>query len=90
MAETSTTTGLSDAAIAVFAFAAYHQLESGQPVKSVVRTDGKGHKADEGAVSELEGRKLVALEGNDIAFTQSGLAILADVVDGLKNAVGKA
>lgn len=77
------TTELSDKAVAVFAFAAYHQLESGQPVKSVVLSDGKGHKADEGAVSELQAGGLVELQGNDITFTQSGLEILARAVQGL-------
>jgi hypothetical protein len=45
---------LSDKGLAIFAFAAYHQLESGQPVTKVIREDGKGHKADEEGVSELE------------------------------------
>lgn len=80
------TTELSEKAVAVFAFAAYHQLESGQPVKSVVLSDGKGHKADAGAVSELQARGLVDVEGNDITFTQGGLAILARAVQGLGDA----
>ena len=33
--------GLSDEALAVFAFAAYHELSSGQRVRSVVRRDGR-------------------------------------------------
>ena len=80
------TQGLSDKAVAVFAFAAYHQLESGQPVTSVVRSDGKGHQADEDAVSELTDRGLVELKGNDICFTSEGLSVLARAVDGLKGA----
>ncbi|PVE22578.1 hypothetical protein DC522_20465 [Microvirga sp. KLBC 81] len=51
--------GLSDEALAVFAFAAYHQLSSGQMVRSVVRRDGAGHKASDKAVSELQGRGLI-------------------------------
>lgn len=82
----ASTGDLSDKAIAVLAFAAYHQLESGQPVKSVVRSDGKGHKADEEAVSELQARGLATVEGNDIAFTVEGLAVLGKAVDGLKAA----
>jgi chromosome segregation and condensation protein ScpB len=80
------TADLSDKAVAVLAFAAYHQLTSGQPVKSVVREDGKGHKADEEAVAELERRGLATVEGNDIAFTQDGLTVLARAVDGLRRA----
>ena len=80
------TSELSDKAIAVFAFAAYHQLESGQPVKSVVLSDGKGHKADDEAVAELQARGLATISGNDIAFTEEGLKLLAGVVNGLKSA----
>lgn len=78
--------GLSDGALAVFAFAAYHQLESGQVVTKVIRQDGKGHQANEAAVAELTERKLVTVEGNDIVFTESGLALFGKAVDGLVSA----
>jgi len=45
---------ISDRALAVFAFAAYHELESGQVVRSVARRDDAGHKADDAAVDELQ------------------------------------
>jgi chromosome segregation and condensation protein ScpB len=77
--------GLSDKAIAVFAFAAYHQLESGQPVTKVIRDDEKGHKADDEAVRELEGLGLAKAEGNDITFSQNGLATLAKAVESLRS-----
>ena len=77
---------LGDGALAIFAFAAYHQLESGQPVKSVIREDGQGHKANEAGLSELEARGLASVEGNDITFSDKGLAILQKAVDGLKSA----
>lgn len=80
------TSELSDKAIAVFAFAAYHQLESGQPVKSVVLSDGKGHKADEEAVAELQAQGLATTSGNDIVFTDEGLGVLAAAVNGLRSA----
>ena len=80
------TTDLSDKAVAVFAFAAYHQLTSGQPVKSVVREDGKGHKADDEAVQELEERKLASVSGSEIAFSDDGLKVLASAIEGLKSA----
>ena len=83
MVETATR-GLSDRSVAVFAFAAYHQLDSGRPVTSIVRSDGKGHKADEGAVSELTHSGLIELDGNDICFTADGLAVLARAIEGLK------
>jgi hypothetical protein len=75
---------LSDKALAVFAFAAYHQLESGQPVTRVIRGDGKGHRADEAAVQELTERGLADIQGNDIAFSEGGLSVLAAAIDGLK------
>jgi chromosome segregation and condensation protein ScpB len=76
---------LSDKALAVFAFAAYHQLESGQPVTSVIRSDRAGHKADE-AVSDLVERKLIAADGNDLVFSQEGLNTLARIIEGLRTA----
>ena len=82
----SNTQGLSDGAVAVLAFAAYHQLGSGQPVKSVIREDGKGHKADDAAVSELESRSLLEVRGNDLCFTPQGLEVLSAAIEGLKAA----
>ena len=35
--------GLSDKALSIFAFAAYHRLVSGERVTSVIRKDGAGH-----------------------------------------------
>ena len=78
--------GLSDKAVAVFAFAAYHQLESGEPVTTVIREDDKGHKGDEDAVAELERLNLAQPTGNDIVFTESGLSVLARAVEGLRGA----
>lgn len=69
MAELS---GLSDEALAVFAFAAYHQLSSGQAVRRVVQRDGAGHKASDTAVSELTGRGLIEADGEEIRFTDKG------------------
>lgn len=80
-------TQLSDGACAIFAFAAYHQLQSGQPVTKVVIDDGAGHKADETGRQELASRKLSTEEGNAIVFTEDGLALLGRVVTALKGAV---
>ena len=75
--------GLSDKAVAVFAFAAYHQLESGQRVSKIVRRDGAGHKADKEAVSELTARGLVRASGEHIHFTSEGETVLQAVIAGL-------
>ena len=77
---------LSDKALAVFAFAAYHQLESGQAVTKVIREDGRGHKADEEAVGELQDRELVALQENDICFTEGGLRFLSSTIESMRSA----
>ena len=87
MAATTSGEGLSDKAVAVFAFAAYHQLESGQTVTSVVQRDGAGHKADDEAIAELTERGLVSADGNTIQFTRHGEAVLNTVIDGLRRAL---
>jgi chromosome segregation and condensation protein ScpB len=75
---------LSDKALAVFAFAAYHQLESGLPVTKVIRCDGAGHRADEDAIAELVERELIAADRNDLAFSQQGLTKLGRIIEGLR------
>lgn len=85
MAENDTT-ALSDEAMAVFAFAAYHQLDSGQPVRSVIAKDGAGHEADAAALRELADRGLVELRGNDIVFTGDGLSRLGRAIEAFTSA----
>ena len=65
-------TRLSDKALAVFAFAIFHQLESSEPVSHVVLSDGAGHRADPDAVKELEQQGLATVDGNRRAFTSAG------------------
>lgn len=77
---------LSDKAIAVFAFAAYHQLSSGEPVIDVVLEDGAGHKADPEAIDELEAAGLAKREGNRAAFTDEGREKLGSVISGMRGA----
>ena len=84
----TTATTLSDKALSVFAFAAYHQLESGQKVSRVVRRDGAGHQADVEAVAELEARGLARADDAAIVFTPDGEAVLARAVQGLRRALG--
>ncbi|WP_230531610.1 hypothetical protein [Microvirga roseola] len=81
---------LSDEALAVFAFAAYHQLTSGQAVRSVVQRDGVGHKASDKAVAELRERGLIQADGQEIVFTNKGEEALQAVIDGIRNARGLA
>jgi chromosome segregation and condensation protein ScpB len=76
--------GLSDEALAVFAFAAYHQLSSGQMVRSVVQKDGAGHKASDAAVEELTGRGLIEATGAEIRFTPQGEEALQGVISGIR------
>ncbi|HYF54503.1 MAG TPA: hypothetical protein VEA41_09615 [Salinarimonas sp.] len=75
---------LSDKALAVFAFAAFHQLESGQKVSKVIRRDEAGHRADDEAVAELEGRGLISVEGDFIAFTPEAERLLGQAIEGLR------
>ncbi len=75
---------LSDKALAVFAFALYHQLSSGEPVSRVIRQDGSGHQADEEAVDELQANGLAETDGNWIVFTEGGLQALASLAEGLR------
>ncbi len=79
---------LSDKALAVFAFAAYHELGTGQRVASVVRRDGAGHEADPEAVAELTGHGLASVEGDRIVFTPEGEAKLRAAIAGLRNGLG--
>lgn len=55
--------GLSGKALAVLAFAAYHQWASGQAVRSVVQQDGAAHKASDKAVAEFLERGLIETGG---------------------------
>jgi hypothetical protein len=78
--------GLSDEALAVFAFAAYHELSSGQRVRSVVQKDDAGHRASDAAVDELDGRGLVRADGREIVFTPAGEEALQGIVAAIRNA----
>ncbi len=77
---------LSDKAVAVFAFAAYHQLSSGEAVVDVVLKDGAGHAADPQAIAELEAADLAKQDGDRATFTDGGKRRLAAVVTALRGA----
>ena len=76
--------GLSDEALAVFAFAAYHQLSSGQTVRSVVQRDGSGHKASDTAVGELQAQGLIEADGDEIRFTPEGEEALQGLISSIR------
>ena len=77
---------LSDKAVAVFAFAAYHQLSSGEPVIDVVLKDGAGHAADPNAIAELEQHDLARTNGERATFTDDGRARLGKIIDAMRSA----
>ncbi|GJD53733.1 hypothetical protein OPKNFCMD_6511 [Methylobacterium crusticola] len=79
---------LSDRALSIFAFAAYHHLISGQPIRSVIRQDGKGHRADPEGAAEVEARGLATLSEDEITFTPDGEAFVETVVAALRQASG--
>ena len=81
--------GLSDKALSIFTFAAYHRLLSGERVSSVIRKDGAGHEADPEGVSELEGRGLVSASGTDIAFNEAAQDFVETLLTALRGEVGR-
>jgi hypothetical protein len=68
--------GLSDKALSVFVFAAYHELASGQKVTSVIRRDHAGHVADPDGVAELERHGLISQNGEFLHFSAEGERLL--------------
>jgi hypothetical protein len=80
------TTAISERGLAVFAFAIYHQLESGNRVTQVVMDDGAGHQADGKGVDELRRLGLVAVESGRVRFTKTGEAMIEGLVEGMRTA----
>lgn len=83
----TTPNDLSDKALAVFAFAAYHQLESGDSITSVVAEDGAGHRADPEAIAELQERELGALEDERFVFSVAGQLMLSQIIDRIRGSI---
>ncbi len=81
------TAQLSDKALAVFAFAIFHELESGKPVSHVTLSDGAGHRADPEAVSELERCGLATTDENRLAFTPAAEQLKADLIRAMREQV---
>ena len=80
----TTPNDLSDKALAVFAFALYHQLESGDAVAAVIAHDANGHRADPAAIEELSKLELATLEDDKIVFTPAGALMLSQLADRLR------
>ncbi len=77
---------LSDGALSILVFAAYHSLVSGETVTRVVLDDGKGHKADAEGVKEMEEAGLLDPEGERGALTEAGRERLDRVIETLRQA----
>lgn len=80
----TTPNDLSDKALAVFAFAAFHQLESGDAVTSIVATDGAGHRADPAAIAELVEVGLASERGDRLHLTDAGQLMLSQILDRIR------
>jgi hypothetical protein len=81
-----TTRRISDKGLAVFAFAVFHQLESGSRVREIVRKDGGGHQADPEAVGELQQLGMLAVNGSRVSFTEEGEAMVDSMIDSMREA----
>jgi hypothetical protein len=77
---------LSDKALSILTFVAYHALASGEKVRDVVLDDGKGHKADAGGVEEMTAAGFIEVEGARGRLTEAGERKLAAVLDSLRGA----
>ena len=81
--------GLSDHALSILAFAAYHRLVSGERVTSVIRKDGAGHEADPKGVEELAERGLATAGETEIALGDAAQEAVETLVAALRGAVGR-
>ena len=76
---------LSPKALAIFCFALYHQLTSGEEVSGVIAEDGAGHKADPEGVDELVKLDLATVDDGFITFTASGATLLKQIGENVRN-----
>lgn len=75
---------LSDKALSLLAFAAYHALSTGEPVGEIVIDDGRGHLADPDGLAELTRAGLIAVHGARGRLTAPGREALAGVLTALR------
>lgn len=80
----TTPNDLSDKALAVFAFAIYHQLNSGDVVSGIAARDAAGHEADRQALNELHRLDPAHIEGGKIIFTPAGALMLQQLIDRMR------
>ena len=76
---------LSDKALAIFAFAAYHQLDSADRVPRFLQQDGAGHRADPEAVAELETRGLATTDGNRLLLSAEAQTLLDAMIEAMRS-----
>ncbi|MFD2236168.1 hypothetical protein [Aureimonas populi] len=75
---------LTDKALSILAFAAYHALASGEKVRDVTLADGAGHRADPQGVDELKDAGLLTVEGDRGRLTEEGEATLDRVLGAIR------
>jgi hypothetical protein len=80
---------LSDKALSVFTFAAYHELISGQRVSKVIRRDHAGHQADPDGVAELESRNLIRVEEDFLHFSPEAEQFLHTLLAAIRGQAGR-
>lgn len=80
------TDALSDRALSIFTFAAYHHLATSQAIRAVVRRDGAGHRADPEGAAEVESRGYATLSDDEITFTPEGVAVVERIVGAIRQA----
>ncbi len=83
------TDGLSDKALSIFVFAAYHELVSKQKVTSVIRRDHAGHVADSDGVAELEHHGLVTQDGDFLYFSVKAERFLEALLVAIRQQAGR-
>ena len=77
---------VSDKALSILAFAAYHALASGETVGEIVIDDGHGHVADPQGLAEMQEKGLLEADGRRARLTEEGSTALASVLDTLRSA----
>ncbi|HEV7418128.1 hypothetical protein [Tianweitania sediminis] len=75
---------LSEKALSILTFAAYHRLASGMIVRDVVLEDGAGHKADADGVAEMKEAGLLEVNDTRGTLTDQGEAMLSKVVEAIR------
>lgn len=75
---------LSDEARSILAFAAYHQLSSGEVVRDVILEDDAGHRADSAGVTEMKEAGFLKVEGTKGRFTDEGAELMERFIEALR------